>query len=49
MDERSLCAVRAFGPGLEGGVAKLPGIFYVETKGETDRLGGRLNSFFTFP
>lgn len=39
MEERTLCSVRAFGPGLTGGVAGQPGIFYVETKGETERLG----------
>lgn len=32
--------IRAFGPGLEGGVAKHPAIFYVETHGDTDQLGG---------
>lgn len=39
--------MRAFGPGLEGGVAKLPAIFYVETNGDTDQLGG--NIFHSFP
>uniref|UniRef100_F1KPN0 Filamin-A n=1 Tax=Ascaris suum TaxID=6253 RepID=F1KPN0_ASCSU len=37
--ERTTSQVRAFGPGLEGGVAKLPAIFYVETNGDTDQLG----------
>lgn len=31
--------IRAFGPGLEGGIAKQPAIFYVETHGDTDQLG----------
>ncbi|GMR46035.1 hypothetical protein PMAYCL1PPCAC_16230 [Pristionchus mayeri] len=30
--------VRAFGPGLEGGVAMLPSVFYVESNGERARL-----------
>ncbi|GMT21276.1 hypothetical protein PFISCL1PPCAC_12573 [Pristionchus fissidentatus] len=30
--------VRAFGPGLEGGVAQLPSVFYVESNGERARL-----------
>uniref|UniRef100_A0A158R5Z9 Filamin-A n=1 Tax=Syphacia muris TaxID=451379 RepID=A0A158R5Z9_9BILA len=42
--ERTLCAVRAFGPGVRNGVAKQPGVFYVETKGETDRLGFSIES-----
>ncbi|VDM28264.1 unnamed protein product [Toxocara canis] len=39
IEQRTASRVRAFGPGLEGGVAKLPGIFYVETNGDTDGLG----------
>ncbi|VDM85168.1 unnamed protein product [Strongylus vulgaris] len=31
--------VRAFGPGLEGGVADQQSVFSVETNGDADRLG----------
>ena len=31
--------IRAFGPGLEGGMANLPCDFTVETNGETGALG----------
>lgn len=44
VEEPTSCAVRAFGPGLRGGIAKQPGVFYVETKGETDRLGFSIES-----
>lgn len=31
--------IRAFGPGLEGGVVNQPAVFTVETNGETGALG----------
>lgn len=31
--------IRAYGPGLEGGVAHQPAVFTVETNGETGALG----------
>ncbi|KHJ77605.1 hypothetical protein OESDEN_22775 [Oesophagostomum dentatum] len=34
--------VRAFGPGLEGGVAEQQSVFSVETNEDADRLGGTL-------
>lgn len=41
------CPVRAYGPGLEGGIAQLPAEFTVETNGETEKIGARyLNTFW---
>jgi len=39
--------IRAFGPGLEGGVVGYPADFVVETNGETGSLG--MLFFFHFP
>ncbi len=40
--------IRAFGPGLEGGVTGFPADFVVETNGETGSLGMFENIFSLF-
>jgi len=38
--------IRAYGPGLKGGVVGLPALFTVETNNETGSLGKTTNCFF---
>ncbi len=40
--------IRAYGPGLEGGVVGYPADFVVETNGETGSLGMLFNFFIFF-
>lgn len=38
--------IRAYGPGLEGGVVGKPADFIVETNGETGALGFAIEGFY---